>query len=58
MDDQMKKTKLKSTAALVMHWSQELYQQKPLDRYLKYLDLMRENASLKGVMISVIGIKR
>ena len=35
----MKKIKLKSTATLVMHWSQELYQQKPLDRYMKYLDL-------------------
>lgn len=48
IDDYMeKKAKLQPTAALVMHWAEELCQQKPLNGYLDYLDLNEGEELLK-----------
>jgi O-methyltransferase involved in polyketide biosynthesis len=41
------KAKLQPTAALVMHWAEDLYQQKPFDHYLDYLDLTSGDDLLK-----------
>ncbi len=41
------KAKLDSTAALVMYWAEELYQQTPLDQYWDYLDLTKGKDLLK-----------